>query len=144
MQCVSDSFNMTSRDEDNILDQIYQSKYVRISIDMILVFLKHYTKMHANIKTQFLSSLLLCARCISLNMNILQSLTLYTMLKLSKTTTPQKLFPSDHLCWHYLWRLSRHIIFSGILVFQYWRRGKTDMIKIYPLEGVDFRFYFLN
>ena len=29
---VSKHFNQTSRDEDNILDQIYQSNYVRIII----------------------------------------------------------------------------------------------------------------
>ena len=35
---VSDSFNKTSRDEDNISDQIYRSKYVRICIMMFLIF----------------------------------------------------------------------------------------------------------
>ena len=34
---VSDSFNKTSRDEDEILDQIYESKYIRIIIMMILI-----------------------------------------------------------------------------------------------------------
>ena len=34
---VSDSFNKTSRDEDNILDQILKRKCVRISIRMILI-----------------------------------------------------------------------------------------------------------
>ena len=34
---VSDSFNKTYRDEDNILNQVYQSKYVLISIMMILI-----------------------------------------------------------------------------------------------------------
>ena len=34
---VSYSFNKTSRDEDNILYQIYKSKYVRIIIMMILI-----------------------------------------------------------------------------------------------------------
>ena len=34
---VSDSFNKTSRDEDNILVQIYKSKYVRIIITMNLI-----------------------------------------------------------------------------------------------------------
>ena len=33
---VSDNFNMTSRDEDNILEKICKSKYVRIIILMIL------------------------------------------------------------------------------------------------------------
>ena len=35
---VSDSFNKRFRDEDNILDQIYKNKYVRIIIMMILIF----------------------------------------------------------------------------------------------------------
>ena len=34
---VLDSLNKTSRDEDNILDKIYKSKYVRIIIMMILI-----------------------------------------------------------------------------------------------------------
>ena len=34
---VLDSFNEASRDEDNILDQVYKSKYVRIFIMMILI-----------------------------------------------------------------------------------------------------------
>ena len=34
---VSDSFNKTSRDEDNILDQIYESKYVWSIIMMISI-----------------------------------------------------------------------------------------------------------
>ena len=33
---VSGSFNETFRDEDNILDQVYNSKYVRIILSMIL------------------------------------------------------------------------------------------------------------
>ena len=37
---VSDSFNNTSRDEDNILEQIYYSKYVRTIINMILIVYK--------------------------------------------------------------------------------------------------------
>ena len=36
---VSDSFNKTLRDEDNILDKIYKSQYVRITIMMILIFI---------------------------------------------------------------------------------------------------------
>ena len=32
---VSNSFNKASRDEDNILDQVYESKYVLIFIMMI-------------------------------------------------------------------------------------------------------------
>ena len=34
---VSDSINKEYRDGDNILDQIYKSKYVRIVIMMILI-----------------------------------------------------------------------------------------------------------
>ena len=34
---VSDSFNKTSWDEDNILAQIYDSKYFKIIIMMILI-----------------------------------------------------------------------------------------------------------
>ena len=34
---VFDSFNKTTRDKDNILDQIYRSKYVRIIFMMILL-----------------------------------------------------------------------------------------------------------
>ena len=34
---VSDSFNKTSRDEDNFIYQIYKSKYVRIGNMMILI-----------------------------------------------------------------------------------------------------------
>ena len=39
---VSDSFNKASGDEDNILDQIYKSKYVRIIIMMILILYNIY------------------------------------------------------------------------------------------------------
>ena len=34
---VLNSFNKASRDEDNILDQVWKSKYVRIYIIMILI-----------------------------------------------------------------------------------------------------------
>ena len=34
---VLDSFNKKSRDEDNILNEIFESKYVRIIIMMILI-----------------------------------------------------------------------------------------------------------
>ena len=34
---VLNSFDKASRDKDNILDQVYKSKYVRISIMMILI-----------------------------------------------------------------------------------------------------------
>ena len=39
---VSDSFNKTPRDEENILDQIYKSKYVRIIIMMIFILYTFY------------------------------------------------------------------------------------------------------
>ena len=39
---VSNSFNKTFRDEDNNLDQIYKSKYVRIIFMMILILLILY------------------------------------------------------------------------------------------------------
>ena len=42
---VSNSFYKTSQDEDNILEQLYKSKYVRIIVMMILIL---YTKMHNN------------------------------------------------------------------------------------------------
>ena len=35
---VSGCFNKTSRDEENILDQIYKNKCVRIILVMILIF----------------------------------------------------------------------------------------------------------
>ena len=41
---VLDSFNKTFRDEDNILDQIYKSEYVRIIIMMILILYKMIRK----------------------------------------------------------------------------------------------------
>ena len=67
--------NATSRDEDNILDQMYKSKYVRIFIMMILIFLNIFSKKHNKItvplKPNFMNSLLLCAVflliCIFLN-----------------------------------------------------------------------------
>ena len=61
---ISDSFNKTSRDKDNILDQIYKSIYVRIIIMMILFSIILH-EMHTNttvaLKPNFMSSLLLCA-----------------------------------------------------------------------------------
>ena len=57
---VSDSLKKTLRDEDNILDQIYKSKYVRIIIMMILILYNIIrTKMHTNttvsLKPNFMS-----------------------------------------------------------------------------------------
>ena len=34
---LSDSFNKTSRDEDNILDKIYANKYICFIIMMVLI-----------------------------------------------------------------------------------------------------------
>ena len=36
---VSDSFNKKFRDDDNILDQLYKSKYVGMIIEMILILI---------------------------------------------------------------------------------------------------------
>ena len=59
------SFNKASRDDDNILDQVYKSKYVRIFIMMILILYNIIRKMHSNttvaLKLNFMSSLLLKA-----------------------------------------------------------------------------------
>ena len=56
---VSDSFNKTSRDEDNISDQIYRSKNVCICIMMILILCnltqKCYNTTEA-LKNNFMSS----------------------------------------------------------------------------------------
>ena len=41
---VSDSFHEVSPDEDNILEQIYRSKYVRIVFIKILYFTAHNNK----------------------------------------------------------------------------------------------------
>ena len=41
---VLDSLNEASRDEDNILDQIYKSKSVHISIMMFLIHYKNLQK----------------------------------------------------------------------------------------------------
>ena len=56
---VLDIFIKASRDEDNILGQIYRSKYVRIFILIILIIF-----------------------------NIFRKCTLYSILKLPKTTSP--------------------------------------------------------
>ena len=70
---ILNSFNKASRDEDNILDQVYESKYVRICIMMILIFFKIIRKSNANValNPNFMSSLLLRAVflviCIFLN-----------------------------------------------------------------------------
>ena len=65
---VSDSFNKTLWDEDNILDRIYANKFVCIIILMVLIYYKiirkcilqystHYT---VALKPKFMSSLLFC------------------------------------------------------------------------------------
>ena len=62
---VWDSFNKASRDEDNIVDQIYKSKYIRIIIIMISILYNIIKKMHTittvAIKPNFFSFFLLCA-----------------------------------------------------------------------------------
>ena len=62
---VFDSFNKTSRDEDNILDKIYKSKYIRIILMMIFIIYNIIPKIHTNttvaLKPEFMSSLLLFA-----------------------------------------------------------------------------------
>ena len=62
---VSDSFNKTSWDEDNILDQIHYSKYVRIIFTMILILYNKYENAYSSTKTQFYE-LLVVIGCISL------------------------------------------------------------------------------
>ena len=49
---VSDILNKTTCDEDNILDQIYKSKYVRIIITMILILYNIMRKHYSSTKTQ--------------------------------------------------------------------------------------------
>ena len=46
VEVVLVSFNKASRDENNILDQMHKSKYVRIFIMMILIFLNIFSKKH--------------------------------------------------------------------------------------------------
>ena len=62
---VLDSFNKTSQDIENILYQIYKSKYVRIIIMMILIFYNiirnSILTLAVALKPNFKSSLLLCA-----------------------------------------------------------------------------------
>ena len=55
---VSDSLKMTFREGVNILNQIYESKYVRIIIIMILVFYNIHTKTTVVLKPNFMSFLL--------------------------------------------------------------------------------------
>ena len=67
---VLDSFNKASRNEDNILDQVYKSKYAWIFIMMILI--RKFDKTTAvALKPNYMSSLLLRAVflliCIFLN-----------------------------------------------------------------------------
>ena len=63
---VSNSFNKTFRNKDNISDQIYRSKYVRILIVMVLILYKVIRKCiitlyTVTLKPNFMSSLLLYA-----------------------------------------------------------------------------------
>ena len=52
---ISDSFNKTSPDEDNISKQIYEGKYVRIIILMILILYNIIRKCihYSSTKTKF-------------------------------------------------------------------------------------------
>ena len=56
---VSGSFNKTSWNEDNILDQIYKSKYVRIIIMLILILYNILRNTTLALKSNFMSLLLL-------------------------------------------------------------------------------------
>ena len=61
---VLNSFNKTSRDEDNILDQIYKSKHIQIIIMLILILHtiigKCILTKQKQQKSNFMSFLLLC------------------------------------------------------------------------------------
>ena len=113
---VLDTFNNVSRDEDNILDQIYKKQICPNFILMIFDFHNLYENAYYHwiiTKTQFYE-LFLVESCISLNIHFLQSLkflnpqlksehiwsnmlssSLDTLLKVSKTTSPLKLFAYD-------------------------------------------------
>ena len=71
-----DKFNKAYRDEDNILDQIYESKYVRIISIMTLILyniLRKFILTQQITKAHFYEFLInMC--CNSLNMHFLQSL----------------------------------------------------------------------
>ena len=72
---VLNSFNKVSRDEDNILDQGYKSKYVRIFIMMILILNNIIRKciLTVALKPNFFE-LLVVKDYISFNMHFPQSL----------------------------------------------------------------------
>ena len=73
---VSDRFTKTFWDEDNILDQIYKIKYVRIIFMMILILyniIRKCIKDYTSTKTQFYE-LLVVMGCISLYIHFLPSL----------------------------------------------------------------------
>ena len=72
---VSYSINKTSRDEDNLLYQIYKSKYVR-NISMMILNLYNIENAYLHYEstnTKFYEFLVVLC-CISLTMNFLQSL----------------------------------------------------------------------
>ena len=64
---VSNSFNKTSVDEENILDEMYKSKYVHNDIIYTIFFSLHiklyelHTYITVALKPTFMSSLSLCA-----------------------------------------------------------------------------------
>ena len=68
---VSDSFNKTSWDKDNILAQMYENKYVLIIIMMILILyniIRIAYKHYSSTKTQFYEILVVMG-CISFNIH---------------------------------------------------------------------------
>ena len=123
---VLDGFNEIFRDEDNILDSIYKSKNVHIIIMMasilynmirnnrtknpivwvpccyvLYLFEYAYSSITLKIKKKLYDKVTKIFACHILSKMLSSSL--YVMLKLSKTTSPQKLFPSDcitlyHIC----------------------------------------------
>ena len=83
---VLGSFNKASRDEENILDQIYGSKYVWIFIMIIFsIFLTLYENsyLHKNSNKIQLYEFLVVICCISLKMNFLQFLSKFQIFIIS-------------------------------------------------------------
>ena len=112
---VSDSLNKTSWDEENIFDQIRRSKYVSIIIIMILILYNIIWKVPCYYMLYFLkyaySFLTFKILIIKIQKDYLfiffvlnaVFITVYHV-KLSKTTSPQKLFPSDCITLYINWR----------------------------------------
>ena len=76
---VLDNFNKASQDEDNIVDQIYKSKYVRIISIMTLILYNIIRKCILTVyttKTKF-HEFLVNMFCIPMNMHFLQSLIIF-------------------------------------------------------------------